>query len=124
MHTDLAADDDHIAGLRLLGTEQQPFLHKTDSTGVDINAIAMTPIYNLGIAGHEHDAGSSCGGGHRLDDCQSCSTGHSFFRMKPAVRNNGCAPPIAKSLTVPLTARCPILPPGKKSGRTTNESVV
>ena len=34
------------------------------------------------------------------------------------------APPTARSLTVPWTASLPMSPPGKKSGRTTNESVV
>ena len=33
------------------------------------------------------------------------------------------APLMARSLTVPFTARSPMLPPGKNSGRTTNESV-
>ena len=44
-------------------------------------------------------------------------------RMKAAERNSAWAPLIARSLTVPLTARSPMLPPGKNSGRTTNESV-
>ena len=44
-------------------------------------------------------------------------------RMKPQDRWLGTAPLIARSLTVPLTARSPMDPPGKNSGRTTNESV-
>ena len=43
-------------------------------------------------------------------------------RMKPPERS-GRAPLMARSLTVPLTARSPMLPPGKNSGRTTKESV-
>src|SRR6185437_13116898 len=38
-------------------------------------------------------------------------------------RNSGVAPDIARSLTVPLTARSPIEPPGKNGGLTTKESV-
>ena len=45
-------------------------------------------------------------------------------RMNAAVRYSGVAPPTARSLTVPWTASLPMSPPGKKSGRTTNESVV
>ncbi len=37
---------------------------------------------------------------------------------------SGRAPAIARSLTVPLTASSPIEPPGNRSGRTTNVSVV
>jgi hypothetical protein len=43
--------------------------------------------------------------------------------MKPALMKSGVAPLIATSFTVPLTASAPMLPPGKKRGRTTNESV-
>ena len=39
--------------------------------------------------------------------------------MKPAVSASGCAPLQARSLMVPLTARSPMLPPGKNSGFTT-----
>ena len=44
--------------------------------------------------------------------------------MKPADRYSGRAPHIARSFTVPFTARSPMSPPGKNSGETTNESVV
>ena len=52
------------------------------------------------------------------------SIGSPSSRMNPALRNSGFAPLMARSLTVPLTASSPILPPGKISGLTTNESVV
>src|SRR6185437_12149077 len=45
-------------------------------------------------------------------------------RMNAAERKSGVAPPTARSLTVPLTARLPMSPPGKKMGRTTKASVV
>ena len=41
-----------------------------------------------------------------------------------SVSASGFAPAIARSLTVPLTASSPIEPPGKRSGLTTNASVV
>ena len=44
-------------------------------------------------------------------------------RMNAVERYSGVAPDIARSLTVPLTARSPIEPPGKNIGLTTNESV-
>src|SRR4051794_3635757 len=45
-------------------------------------------------------------------------------RIIAIVRASGRAPATARSLTVPLTASSPIEPPGKRSGLTTNESVV
>ncbi len=45
-------------------------------------------------------------------------------RIKPALRYSGLAPHMARSLIVPFTARLPMSPPGKNSGRTTYESVV
>ena len=44
-------------------------------------------------------------------------------RMNAVESTSGIAPDMARSLTVPLTARSPMLPPGKTSGFTTNESV-
>ena len=44
-------------------------------------------------------------------------------RMNAVDRYSGVAPDMARSLTVPLTARSPIDPPGKNIGLTTNESV-
>ena len=43
---------------------------------------------------------------------------------KERVSASGSAPAMARSLTVPLTASSPIDPPGKRSGLTTNASVV
>lgn len=40
-------------------------------------------------------------------------------RMNPQERYAASAPLMARSLTVPLTARSPMEPPGKNSGRTT-----
>src|SRR5262249_24704126 len=46
----------------------------------------------------------------------------STMRLQRSAR--GTAPATARSFTVPLTARSPIEPPGKRSGRTTKLSVV
>ena len=45
-------------------------------------------------------------------------------RIIETVSASGLAPAIARSLTVPLTASSPILPPGTRSGLTTKLSVV
>ncbi len=45
-------------------------------------------------------------------------------RIIATLSASGRAPATARSLTVPLTASSPIEPPGKRSGLTTNESVV
>src|SRR5215207_474833 len=52
------------------------------------------------------------------------ATGRPSSTMNPAESATGRAPAIARSLTVPFTASSPMSPPGKKRGRTTNESVV
>ena len=44
--------------------------------------------------------------------------------MSDSVSATGLAPAIATSLSVPLTASSPIVPPGKLIGLTTKESVV
>src|SRR5918911_1592181 len=44
--------------------------------------------------------------------------------MKPAVSASGCAPTMARSLTVPFPASSPMSPPGKNSGLTTDSFVV
>ena len=54
---------------------------------------------------------------------QSCSIGNPSSRMNPTERARGVAPHMARSFTVPWTARDPMLPPGKKGGSMTNVSV-
>jgi hypothetical protein len=53
----------------------------------------------------------------------SVAMGSPSSRMKPALSTSGVAPLMARSFTVPCTASVPMLPPGKMSGLTTNESV-
>ena len=55
---------------------------------------------------------------------RSTSASRPSSRIIASVSASGRAPAIARSLTVPLTASSPIEPPGKRSGLTTNESVV
>ena len=55
---------------------------------------------------------------------RSSATGKPSSRTKAADSASGRAPMTATSLTVPWTARCPIDPPGKRSGLTTKESVL
>ena len=51
-------------------------------------------------------------------------SGRPSSMMNASDRTSGRAPPMARSLTVPLTASSPMSPPGKNSGVTTYESVV
>ena len=46
------------------------------------------------------------------------------LRIIASASSSGRAPLTARFLTVPFTARSPVVPPGKQSGRTTNASVV
>jgi hypothetical protein len=54
----------------------------------------------------------------------SVAMGRPSSMMNAALRNSGCAPPTARSFTVPYTASEPMSPPGNTSGFTTKESVV
>ena len=54
---------------------------------------------------------------------RSSAIGKPSSSTNAAESQRGTAPAIARSLTVPCTARWPIEPPGKRSGCTTNESV-
>ena len=54
----------------------------------------------------------------------SSSSGMPSSRISPTESAKGVAPLTARSLTVPLIARSPTFPPGKKRGRTTYESVL
>ena len=47
------------------------------------------------------------------------STGSPSSITMPQLKYSGRAPPTARSLTVPFTARVPMSPPGKNSGSTT-----
>ncbi len=55
---------------------------------------------------------------------RSSSASSPSSRISDRLSASGRAPDTARSLTVPLTARSPIEPPGKRIGLTTNESVV
>src|SRR4051812_39975209 len=55
---------------------------------------------------------------------RSVSASRPSSRIRLSVSASGFAPPIARSLTVPLTASSPIDPPGNRSGLTTKASVV
>jgi hypothetical protein len=50
--------------------------------------------------------------------------GNPSSMMNPIDKNLGIAPLTRRSFTVPQTESDPMLPPGKKRGRTTYESVV
>ena len=54
---------------------------------------------------------------------RSSAIGNPSSMTKAADSHCGRAPETARSLIVPCTATCPIEPPGKRRGETTNESV-
>ncbi len=68
----------------------------------------------------------ACPAASAMADIIRCRSlmGNPSSRIKPALRPSGWAPVMQISFTVPLIARSPMLPPGKKIGSTTNESVV
>jgi len=73
---------------------------------------------DLGIAGDDvHPA--SRGTTQRMTTRRSSSIEKPSSIMKAALKNSGVAPPIAKSLIVPWTAREPMSPPEKNNGLTT-----
>ncbi len=92
--------------------------------GVDEDAVAVPASDHLGVAGDQRDAGAGARPRraprrHAADRRQR----RALLQDERSERYSGVAPLMARSLTVPLTARSPMLPPGKNSGRTTKESV-
>ena len=69
-------------------------------------------------------AGGGRGRGDRVDLGAQHVGVQALLEDQRRLSASGRAPPIARSLTVPLTASSPIEPPGKRSGLTTKLSVV
>lgn len=86
-------------------------------------AVAMTLIDDFRVASSALYSGCTYGCAHALCNGARCTTGMPSPGMKPALRNSAFAPLMQRSLTVPLTARSPMHPPGKNRGCTTQESV-
>ena len=84
----------------------------------------MAALHHLGVAGHHRHAGRGRGGGDRVDLGPEVLGGQALLQHERQGERHGRAPATARSLTVPLTARSPIEPPGKRSGVTTKLSVV
>ena len=120
---DRAAENNEVARHARAGRQPDAVGHDADPGRVDENAVAFAPFHHLGVAG---DDGEPRRGGprHRMRHPAQISMREPSSMMKPALRNSGRAPPIARSFTVPCTASEPMSPPGKNSGCTTKESVV
>ena len=116
---------DHVTGADGGRAEGDRAFEHPDAGRRDVAAVGLPPLHHFGVAGDDVDAR---GGGGAPPCRRRCGAGRSMgkpsSRMKLADRCRGRAPPTARSLTVPLTARSPIEPPGKNSGDTTKASVV
>ena len=105
------------------GRMSTPDRHQPDARGVHVDLVAVTGVDHLGVAGDDRDPGGARGRTHVARHSADEPSSVPSSSTNPHDRCAGVAPLIARSLTVPLTARCPIEPPGKNSGRTTNVSV-
>ncbi len=92
--------------------------------GGDEDLVALAAVDDLGVAGDQRDARLVAGRAHRATIRSQVGERQTFLEDERRREKSGSAPPTARSLTVPWTASRPMSPPGKKSGRTTNESVV
>ena len=96
-----------------------------DARRVDEDAVALAAVHDLRVAGDDrHARASRPRAASTRRSAQRSAIGRPSSRMSPAESASGRAPHIARSFTVPCTASEPMSPPGKKSGWTTNESVV
>ena len=96
-----------------------------DAGRADVHAVGVAALDDLGVAGDDLRRRRRP---RRRPSPRPRRAGRSASRpssrISARLSASGRAPAIARSLTVPLTARSPIEPPGKRSGLTTNESVV
>ena len=106
------------------GPSVERVLDRPDARRVDVEAIRLAALDDLGVAGDDLDARGLRRRAIEATMRSRSATGRPSSTMNPADRASGRAPAIARSLTVPFTASSPMSPPGKKSGRTTKESVV
>ena len=117
---DRPGHDDHVAGLGVGHAQRDLVLDHADPGGVDVAAVRLALLHHLGVAGdHLHAGRFRAAAFIEATIRVRSATGKPSSRMKPADRYSGVAPDTARSLTVPLTARSPMSPPGKNSGETT-----
>ncbi len=122
--SDGAAQEDAVAGTSLIGRELDACRHNADTGSVDEQAVRAAFLDNLGIAGDDLHIGSGRCPAQGIHNAPQHFDRQALLNDESGTEIQGRCPPIAKSLTVPCTASEPMSPPGKKSGFTTNESVV
>ena len=108
-----------------VGAEAAAGRDQPDAGGRDVEAVGGAPVDHLGVAGDDvRRRPPPAAAAMSATIARSSATAKPSSRTKAADSARGRAPITARSLTVPCTARWPIEPPGKRSGLTTNESVL
>ena len=87
-------------------------------------SVGLAVLDDFGVAAGDGDAGRAAAAAMARDSRFEISVGRPASRIRSTTSACGRAPDTARSLTVPLTARSPMEPPGKRSGRTTKLSAV
>ena len=115
-----AGEEYAVAGAHSMRPEIDAVGHRPDPGGRDVEAVGLAALDDLRVAGDNRNAGNVRAAAP-IDETmrRRSATGNPSSITKPAVSQRGCAPAIARSLTVPLTASSPIEPPGNSSGCTT-----
>ena len=90
----------------------------------DEQPVGRAALHDLGVAGDDRHLGLGGRGRHAGADRRSSAIAKPSSMTKAAASASGRAAAVARSLTVPATARRPMSPPGKRSGCTTCASVV
>ena len=84
MVSDITGDRDDIARTAVGARETNAFRQDAYAAGVDVNAVGFAAFDDLGVAGHDFDAGFFSGGGHTLHDAFEVTQGEAFFQNKAA----------------------------------------
>ena len=116
--------EDPVAGRSAAGESAARGSTPPDARRADVHPVGVAALDDLRVAGDDLDARRRAAAAIASTSARSSSAGSPSSSTSERLSASGRAPPIARSLTVPLTASSPIEPPGKRSGLTTKLSVV
>jgi hypothetical protein len=116
---DLSADQDDVAGTGPAGPDVDALADEPDAGGVDVDPSPCPASTTLVSPVTRRTPAARAASPRAVATRPRSASAVPSSRMNAVDRYSGSAPDIARSFTVPLTARSPIEPPGKNSGRTT-----
>ena len=111
-------EQDRVARAHVARRQIDARRHDADARGVDEDLVAAAAPDHLRVAGDDRGRRRAPRPA-RADSTtrRRSASGSPSSRMKASDSESGCAPPTARSLTVPFTASSPMSPPGKEDRR-------